>query len=85
MPSASQRTGILSVKSNIADNGNGRRMDRKYAKNAYPVVKAVSVASKIVTEGVKLRSHRAKGRETDKIHLIRSCPVVFVLCPFLIQ
>ena len=34
---------------------------------------------------LKLRSHRANGRETDKNYFIRSCPVVFVLCPFQIR
>ena len=35
------------------DSANGRRTDRKNAKNVYPVEKVVSVAMKVVAEGVR--------------------------------
>ena len=37
----------------LTDKGNGRRTDRKNAKNVYPVVKVVSVAMNVVAEGVR--------------------------------
>ena len=39
------------------DSANGRRTDRKNAKNVYPVEKVVSVAMKVVAEGE--RAHNA--------------------------
>ena len=35
------------------DSANGRRTDRKNAKNVYPVEKVVSVAMKVVAEDVR--------------------------------
>ena len=35
------------------DSANGQRTDRKNAKNDYPVEKVVSVAMKVVAEGVR--------------------------------
>ena len=35
------------------DSANGRRTDRENAKNVYPVEKVVSVAMKVVAEGVR--------------------------------
>ena len=35
------------------DSANGRRTDRKNAENVYPVGKVVSVAMKVVAEGVR--------------------------------
>ena len=40
------------------DSAYGRRTDRKIAKSVYPVEKVVSVAMKVVAEGVKAWSHR---------------------------
>ena len=37
----------------LTDKGNGRRTDRKNAQNVYPVVKVVSVAMKVLAEGVR--------------------------------
>ena len=46
----------------LTDKGNGRRTDRKNAKKVYPVVKVVSVAMKVLAEGVRVLTHQKPSR-----------------------